>query len=105
MWNFAWLREPVRVVALEAFGESSLRVGSTCLERVVLEVLNGWNHVLDGLRGRIYRTFCVITEDLSTVLFPVGPVDDIDIVFHEPPPVFFVVKFEVFLVGHGARTH
>ena len=82
-----------------------MSVCSDSLQRIVCKMLNSGNHVLDGLRGRIYRTFCVITEDLSTVLFPVGPVDDIDIVFHEPPPVFFVVKIEVFLVGHGARAH
>ena len=94
------LRPPVSVVALEAIREGGLRVGGHSLEWVIREMLNAWNIILDNLRGRIDRTFCVRTEYLSTVLFPVGTVNNPDVVFDEPLPVLqSVQRREVALFG------
>ena len=81
------LRPPVSVVALEATREGSLCVGGYSLKRVVLEMLDGWNWILNNLWGRVYWTFCVCTENLSTVLFPVGSIKNPDVVFDKPTPV------------------
>ena len=79
-----------------------MSVSSHSLERVVLKMLNHGNIVLNALRSRVFGTI-VRTEDFSLDLFPVGPVDDKDIVIHEPTPVLIVVKIlEIFLVGRSA---
>ena len=79
-----------------------MSVSSHSLERVVLKMLNHRNIVLDTLWSRVFRTI-VRTKDLSLVLFPVWPVDGVNVVFHEPTPVLIVVKvLEVFLVRRGA---
>ena len=79
-----------------------MSVVSHGLERVVLEMLNHGNIVLDALWSRVLGAI-VRAEDLGLVLFPVGPINDIDIVVHEPLPVLIVVKvLEVFRVRRGA---
>lgn len=85
--NVEGLRPPISVVALEATRKGSLSVGTYSLEGIILEMLNGWNTILDNLWCRIYRTISVCTVNLSTVLFPVGSVKHEDVVSDEPTPV------------------
>ena len=64
-----------------------MSVGGDSLERVVLEMLDGRDRILNNLWCRIYRTICVCTINLSTVLFPVRTIKHPDVVFGEPTKV------------------